>query len=189
MEMMFSWLKYLSSFISRSVRRQNMEWSKGVIFLMATFWPDGLCSAELSLYQRWCPHGDPWWCSPYYAVCAFADYILDVVLLRYVEGYLPRAAASCWRHVCGWCRSKRLCAVVGAVRSSSARRGAVAGRGVGEQRDAAIWRTLQQLVSAGVEAGQGGPAEDVSFAPACGSARSHGETVERSNAELGPTLL
>ncbi len=23
-----------------------MEWSKGVIFLMATFWPDGLCSAE-----------------------------------------------------------------------------------------------------------------------------------------------
>jgi hypothetical protein len=29
------------------VRRQNMEWSKGVIFLMATFWPDGLCSAEL----------------------------------------------------------------------------------------------------------------------------------------------
>jgi hypothetical protein len=45
--MMFSWLKYLNSFISRSVRRQNMEWSKGVIFLMATFWPDGLCSAEL----------------------------------------------------------------------------------------------------------------------------------------------
>lgn len=36
-EMMFSWLKYLSSFISRSVLRQNMEWSKGVIFLMATF--------------------------------------------------------------------------------------------------------------------------------------------------------
>lgn len=46
--MMFSWLKYLRSFISRSVRRQNMEWSKGVIFLMATFWPEGLCSAELS---------------------------------------------------------------------------------------------------------------------------------------------
>lgn len=47
MEMMFSWLKYRSSFISRSVLRQNMEWSKGVIFLMATFWPDGLCNAEL----------------------------------------------------------------------------------------------------------------------------------------------
>jgi hypothetical protein len=59
MEMMFSWLKYLSSFISRSVRRQNMEWSKGVIFLMATFWPDGLCSAELCLYQRLFSHEDP----------------------------------------------------------------------------------------------------------------------------------
>jgi hypothetical protein len=45
--MMFSWLKYLNSFISRSVLKQNMEWSKGVIFLIATFWPDGLCSAEL----------------------------------------------------------------------------------------------------------------------------------------------
>jgi hypothetical protein len=45
--MMFSWLKYLNSFISRSVRRQNMEWSKGVIFLMATFCPEGLCRAEL----------------------------------------------------------------------------------------------------------------------------------------------
>jgi hypothetical protein len=47
MEMMFSWLKYRNSFISRNVRRQNMEWSNGVIFLIATFWPDGLCSAEL----------------------------------------------------------------------------------------------------------------------------------------------
>jgi hypothetical protein len=50
--MMFSWLKYRSNFISRSVLRQNMEWSKGVIFLMATFWPDGLCSAELFLVNR-----------------------------------------------------------------------------------------------------------------------------------------
>jgi hypothetical protein len=24
-----------------------MEWSNGVIFLIATFWPDGLCRAEL----------------------------------------------------------------------------------------------------------------------------------------------
>jgi hypothetical protein len=46
--MMFSWLKYRRSFISRSVRRQNMEWSKGVIFLIATFWPDGLWMAELA---------------------------------------------------------------------------------------------------------------------------------------------
>lgn len=49
---MFSWLKYLKSFISRSVLRQNMEWSNGVIFLMATFWPDGLCSAELCNDQK-----------------------------------------------------------------------------------------------------------------------------------------
>lgn len=47
MEIMFSWLKWRNSFISRNVRRQNMEWSKGVIFLIATFWPDGLCNAEL----------------------------------------------------------------------------------------------------------------------------------------------
>ena len=47
MEMMFSWLKYLKSFISLSVRRQNIEWSKGVIFLIATFCPEGLWSAEL----------------------------------------------------------------------------------------------------------------------------------------------
>lgn len=39
----FSWLKYRNNFISRSVRKQNIEWSKGVIFLMATFCPDGLC--------------------------------------------------------------------------------------------------------------------------------------------------
>lgn len=47
---MFSWLKYRRSFISRNVLRQNMEWSKGVIFLMATFWPEGLCIAELCIY-------------------------------------------------------------------------------------------------------------------------------------------
>jgi hypothetical protein len=45
--MMFSWLKYRNNFISRSVRKQNIEWSKGVIFLIATFWPLGLWSAEL----------------------------------------------------------------------------------------------------------------------------------------------
>lgn len=49
---MFSWLKYLSSFISRRVRKQNMEWSKGVIFLMATFCPEGLWSAELVQGQK-----------------------------------------------------------------------------------------------------------------------------------------
>lgn len=52
--MMFSWLKYRNSFISRNVLRQNMEWSKGVIFLIATFCPDGLCNAELERSQK-CP--------------------------------------------------------------------------------------------------------------------------------------
>lgn len=45
--MIFSWLKYLNSFISLKVLRQNIEWSNGVIFLIATFWPEGLCNAEL----------------------------------------------------------------------------------------------------------------------------------------------
>jgi hypothetical protein len=47
MEMMFSWLKYLRSFISRKVLKQNIEWSNGVIFLIATFCPEGLWRAEL----------------------------------------------------------------------------------------------------------------------------------------------
>jgi len=47
--MMFSCSKYRSSFISRSVRKQNIECSNGVIFLMATLCPDGLCNAELSM--------------------------------------------------------------------------------------------------------------------------------------------
>jgi len=61
---MFSWLKYRRSFISRSVRKQNMEWSNGVIFLMATFWPDGLCKAELFSYQIFSSQSCciPWGC-------------------------------------------------------------------------------------------------------------------------------
>lgn len=51
MEMMFSWLKYRRSFISRKVRKQNIEWSNGVIFLIATFCCEGLCRAELLLCQ------------------------------------------------------------------------------------------------------------------------------------------
>lgn len=50
--MIFSWLKYRSSFISRNVRKQNIEWSNGVIFLIATFCCEGLCRAELPLRQE-----------------------------------------------------------------------------------------------------------------------------------------
>jgi len=39
-------LRNLRSLSSRRVRKQNMEWSKGAIFLMATFLPLGLCIAE-----------------------------------------------------------------------------------------------------------------------------------------------
>jgi hypothetical protein len=94
MEMMFSWLKYLSNFISRSVLRQNMEWSKGVIFLMATFWPEGLCSAELSLYQQllsdweqWCAyHTTPYAPSP---TTSWMSYCSDTLKDIFLELPLP----------------------------------------------------------------------------------------------------
>ena len=41
--------KNLRSFNSRSVRRQNSVWSKGSIFLIATFWPVGLCKAATTV--------------------------------------------------------------------------------------------------------------------------------------------
>ena len=99
MEMMFSWLKYRSSFISRSVLRQNMEWSKGVIFFMATFWPEGLCSAELFLVSR-CGAGRASFDVPDDTVCALSNDVLDVILLRDVERDFPGATAPsrCARH-------------------------------------------------------------------------------------------
>jgi hypothetical protein len=57
--------------------------------------------------------------SPDDSVGAFTDYILDVVLLRHVEGNLPGATASCGRHVCGWCMGKR-CALLQSGRGASA---------------------------------------------------------------------
>lgn len=95
MEMMFSWLKYRRSFISRNVRRQNMEWSNGVIFLMATFWPEGLCSAELSIISSRSDSAFLENHSPDDAICALSHDILDVVLLRHVERDLSRAPAGC----------------------------------------------------------------------------------------------
>lgn len=107
---MFSWLKYRSSFISRSVRKQNMEWSKGVIFLMATFCPEGLWTAELfgngqtlqdSNWQRRPAKIN----LPHDAVGAFTNDILDVVLFAHVERDLPRPALIlCVTHGC-WCVS------------------------------------------------------------------------------------
>ena len=105
MEMMFSWLKYLNNFISRSVRKQNMEWSKGVIFLIATFCPDGLWSAELPRCQRVKTTAGCAVCNlPDNAVSALTNYILNVVLFGYIEGDLPGATAPSRRarHVDGF---------------------------------------------------------------------------------------
>ena len=42
-------LRNLSNFNSRRVLRQNMEWSKGAIFLIATFLPVGRWTAEQTI--------------------------------------------------------------------------------------------------------------------------------------------
>jgi hypothetical protein len=61
-----------------------MEWSNGVIFLMATFCPEGLCRAELESVRQvmgtYCRID-----LPNDAVSAFADDILNVVLIRNIE--------------------------------------------------------------------------------------------------------
>jgi hypothetical protein len=90
-EMMFSWLKYRRSFISRNVRRQNMEWSNGVIFLIATFWPEGLWIAELPRSAHIDRREEV--SLPDNTISTFADYILDIILLGDVEGDFPRACS------------------------------------------------------------------------------------------------
>ena len=47
MRMMFSWSKWRRSLISRRVRRQNIEWSNGVMRFMATLRCEGRWIAEL----------------------------------------------------------------------------------------------------------------------------------------------
>lgn len=73
-----------------------MEWSKGVIFLMATFWPEGLCIAELGggrvsdqrSFFKVTRASD----SPDNSIGALADDILNVVLLAHIEGDLAGAS-------------------------------------------------------------------------------------------------
>ena len=74
-----------------------MEWSKGVIFLIATFWPEGLWSAELLNISTCYPrslllYGD----LPYNAVGTLSNDILNVILIRDVEGDLSRPAWWRW---------------------------------------------------------------------------------------------
>lgn len=74
-----------------------MEWSKGVIFLIATFWPDGLWSAELLNVSTCClksllSYGG----LPYNAIGTLPNDILDVILIRDIERDLSRPAWRCW---------------------------------------------------------------------------------------------
>lgn len=65
-----------------------MEWSNGVIFLMATFWPDGLCSAELdnvSNILRFLAL-----VLPDNTISSLSNHILNVILIRHIERDLPR---------------------------------------------------------------------------------------------------
>jgi hypothetical protein len=70
-----------------------MEWSNGVIFLMATFWLEGLCSAELEsiseahkrIHQANLPND---------SIGSFSDDILNVVLVRHIERDLSRPSAG-----------------------------------------------------------------------------------------------
>lgn len=63
-----------------------MEWSKGVIFLIATFWPEGLWRAELLTISICCRrlilnYGG----SPHDAVGTLSNDILNIVLIRDIE--------------------------------------------------------------------------------------------------------
>lgn len=58
-------LRNLRSLSSLSVLRQNMEWSKGAIFLMATFLPLDLCTAEQTMPYAPSPTtSSTWYCVP-----------------------------------------------------------------------------------------------------------------------------
>lgn len=82
--------KCLSSLISRSVRWQNMAWSKGVMRLMATLVPDAIWTADLLVSTRLSDSS-----SHYDSVRALADNLMDFVVFRNVErdvrrGHRPR---------------------------------------------------------------------------------------------------
>ena len=88
-EMMFSWWKWRRSLISRRVRRQNMEWSNGVMRLMATLRWEGMCKAELVGEVS---HGagragrGRGWDGPDDTICSFANHIEDLVVAADDEG-------------------------------------------------------------------------------------------------------
>ena len=74
-----------------------MEWSKGVIFFIATFWPDGLWRAELLSISIYCPISLlPHSGLPYNAVGTLSNHILYIILIRDIEGDFSRAAWWRW---------------------------------------------------------------------------------------------
>lgn len=62
-----------------------MEWSNGVIFLIATFCWEGLCRAELTLGQQQRLRIHQQQHVPNDPVGSFSNHILDVILVRDVE--------------------------------------------------------------------------------------------------------
>jgi len=110
MEMIFSWLKYRNNFISRSVRKQNMEWSNGVIFLIATFCPEGLCKAELETPFRQPPilsilaESFSLLNSPNNTISSFSYHVLYIILLRNIERDLARTCGIRRSRHCAGCR-------------------------------------------------------------------------------------
>jgi hypothetical protein len=125
---------------------------------------------------------------PYNTIGAFTNDILDIVLFRHIEGNLPGASASCWRHggvVCGEGR----CCCAGGLDGVGLLRGVWWGRWTMAPKSA-------QYLSVGrlVEEQNGRrtircKTEDVSFAFPGGFGRSHGETVGRYDTGRGPTLV
>lgn len=74
-----------------------MEWSKGVIFLIATFWPEGLWSAELLSISTSRPIALLSYSGlPHNTVGTLSNDILDIILIRDIEGDLSRPAWRRW---------------------------------------------------------------------------------------------
>lgn len=74
-----------------------MEWSNGVIFLIATFWPEGLWSAELLTISMCFPRLPSYYSgSPDDTIGTLSNDILNIVLIGDIERDLSRPAWWRW---------------------------------------------------------------------------------------------